>query len=256
MEVHHHPIAIGSHTERRKWTHYFWEFLMLFLAVTLGFFVENQREHFIENKREKQYIRSLIIDLKKDTTNASLHLRRNISKFKGLDSLLNILNSNKAFDSAVTVLLYRLLYAYGRSRALVITNEITIQQLLSSGNVRLLRKKGVYDSLVSYQLRKSILIRLVPDYQDAYTKSFTYQAEIFKVRGYREILMNSDTSFTPVFTNNNLRFITTDRITLQKYVEATEVWRSVISSYIGELKILKRTAVNLLILLKKEYNLE
>ena len=31
MEVHHHPIAIGSHTARKKWTHYFWEFLMLFL---------------------------------------------------------------------------------------------------------------------------------------------------------------------------------------------------------------------------------
>ena len=48
MEVHHH-----SHTPRKKWTHYFWEFLMLFLAVTLGFFVENQREHYIENLREK-----------------------------------------------------------------------------------------------------------------------------------------------------------------------------------------------------------
>ena len=33
MEVHAH-----SHTERKKWSHYFWEFLMLFLAVTLWFF--------------------------------------------------------------------------------------------------------------------------------------------------------------------------------------------------------------------------
>ncbi len=28
MEVHAH-----THSPRRKWTHYFWEFLMLFLAV-------------------------------------------------------------------------------------------------------------------------------------------------------------------------------------------------------------------------------
>ena len=48
MEVHTH-----THTARKKWTHYFWEFLMLFLAVTLGFFVENQREHLIEHGREK-----------------------------------------------------------------------------------------------------------------------------------------------------------------------------------------------------------
>jgi hypothetical protein len=47
MEVHHH-----AHTARKKWTHYFWEFFMLFLAVTAGFLVENQREHFIEHKRK------------------------------------------------------------------------------------------------------------------------------------------------------------------------------------------------------------
>ena len=36
MEVHHH-----GHTERKKWTHYLWEFLMLFLAVFAGFLAEN-----------------------------------------------------------------------------------------------------------------------------------------------------------------------------------------------------------------------
>ena len=63
MEVHSH-----THTERKKWTHYLWEFLMLFLAVTLGFFVENQREHLVENKREIVYINSFIEDLKLDTS--------------------------------------------------------------------------------------------------------------------------------------------------------------------------------------------
>ena len=67
MEVHTHPIAIGSHTERKKWTHYFWEFLMLFLAVFCGFLAENQREHIVEHKREKEYIRSMLEDLKHDT---------------------------------------------------------------------------------------------------------------------------------------------------------------------------------------------
>ena len=50
MEVHAH-----THTPRKKWTHYFWEFLMLFLAVFCGFLAENQREHFIEHRREKEY---------------------------------------------------------------------------------------------------------------------------------------------------------------------------------------------------------
>ena len=49
MEVHAH-----SHTDRKKFTHYLWEFLMLFLAVFCGFLAENYREHIIEHQREKQ----------------------------------------------------------------------------------------------------------------------------------------------------------------------------------------------------------
>ena len=62
MEVHHH-----SHTARKKWVHYFWEFLMLFLAVFCGFLAENIREHRIEQHRAKQFALSLLNDLKEDT---------------------------------------------------------------------------------------------------------------------------------------------------------------------------------------------
>ena len=62
MEVHAH-----THTPRKKWTHYFWEFLMLFLAVFCGFLAEYQLEHKIEKERGKQYIQSVYEDLKEDT---------------------------------------------------------------------------------------------------------------------------------------------------------------------------------------------
>ncbi len=47
MEVHHahHP------THKKKWSEYIIEFVMLFTAVTLGFFAENIREHFIETAK-------------------------------------------------------------------------------------------------------------------------------------------------------------------------------------------------------------
>jgi hypothetical protein len=62
MEVHHH-----AHTPRKKWTHYFWEFLMLFLAVFCGFLTELQLEHSIEQQREKQNMKSMIQHLQTDT---------------------------------------------------------------------------------------------------------------------------------------------------------------------------------------------
>ena len=63
MEVHHH-----SH-HPKKWKEYITEFLMLFLAVTLGFFAENVREHQIEKSREVQLMKSMVSDLNKNEKN-------------------------------------------------------------------------------------------------------------------------------------------------------------------------------------------
>ncbi len=62
MEVHHH-----SHSSRKKWTHYFWEFLMLFLAVFAGFLAENEREHYVEDQRAKVLARNLYKELYADS---------------------------------------------------------------------------------------------------------------------------------------------------------------------------------------------
>ena len=62
MEVHAH-----THTTRKKWTHYFWEFFMLFLAVSAGFLVENQREHYVEHLRAKQLAKNLYNEIYADS---------------------------------------------------------------------------------------------------------------------------------------------------------------------------------------------
>lgn len=62
MEVHHH-----AHSSRIKWTHYFWEFLMLFLAVFAGFLAENQREHYVEDQRAKVLAKNLYKELYADS---------------------------------------------------------------------------------------------------------------------------------------------------------------------------------------------
>ena len=89
MEVHAH-----SHTERKRWHHYFWEFFMLFLAVTLGFLVENQREHFVEHQWEKQFIRSLFNDIKADTIHIAKIITARTTKEHSLDSLSYMMNSD------------------------------------------------------------------------------------------------------------------------------------------------------------------
>ena len=50
MEVHKHPHHV---THKKKWAEYVLEFLMLFLAVFLGFVAENIRETSVERHQEK-----------------------------------------------------------------------------------------------------------------------------------------------------------------------------------------------------------
>ena len=64
MEVHHH--AHSSHG-KKNWKSYFWEFIMLFLAVFCGFLAEYQLEHLIEKEREKQLAKSFYQELKGDS---------------------------------------------------------------------------------------------------------------------------------------------------------------------------------------------
>ena len=143
MEVHHH-----AHHGKKKWTEYFWEFLMLFLAVTLGFFVENQREHYIEHIREKKYIQSLFDDLKSDTVaiNDSGERRQNLCKM--IDTVIMLLKSEnrKSASSRIYFLVRKIPYSEGRFSF----NTKTYEQLKNSGNLRLIQNTSVLDMISDY----------------------------------------------------------------------------------------------------------
>src|SRR5665213_1471729 len=64
MEVHHHP---DLHHAPKPWKEYLLEGLMIFLAVTMGFFAESLRERISDGEREKQAIESLVKCLSSDT---------------------------------------------------------------------------------------------------------------------------------------------------------------------------------------------
>ena len=145
MEVHHH-----SHTSRKKWTHYFWEFLMLFLAVFCGFFAEYQLEHQIEKDREKQYIHSILEDLGEDTLVLSDNINQFNEHIERNDTLIRLLNSPdiKEHGSA----LYYLGRRASRSVRLAI-HDATIQQLKNSGGLRLIRNQKVSKGVIEYYNR-------------------------------------------------------------------------------------------------------
>ena len=147
MEVHHH-----SQTPRTKWTHYLYEFFMLFLAVTASYFVENLREHYVDRKRETQYIRFYAGDLKKDIFQLDSVLLKRQERQVQIDSIHFILTS------ADPDLYGNQLYFYVRylpRPSLFFNNDATIEQLKYFGNLRLVSNQQVADTMLAYdrQLR-------------------------------------------------------------------------------------------------------
>ena len=142
MEVHHHP-----HTPRKKWTHYFWEFLMLFLAVFCGFLAEYQLEHKIERDREKEYIHTLISDLQEDTTSLTNFISIYHEKGIELDTLIYLLSSPGIKNEGSS------LYYYGRKASRLgffSCTDRTIQQMRNSGAFRLVRSNNAANGILRY----------------------------------------------------------------------------------------------------------
>ena len=144
MEVHHHP-----HTERKKWQHYFFEFLMLFLAVFAGFLAENWREHIVERKREKEYIRSMIEDLKLDSAGLSADNNTRKEAVVMYDSVITLLNKKDRtqFDQQRIYYLARMALRLSPFPKL---NDRTYEQMKSSGNLRLIHETEISDKITHY----------------------------------------------------------------------------------------------------------
>jgi hypothetical protein len=175
MEVHHH-----SH-HPKKWKEYITEFLMLFLAVSLGFMAENIREHQIEQNREKQYIVSFVADLESDIVNILEGMPRKDARIKAIDTLFQYFNDNPNVTAVPAIIVKKMKRAaYDRS---YVRNTTTINQLKNSGNLRLIQNRKVVDSIASYDWRWS----RVEYYRETY---ITNQKDIYHLE--EEILEAKD----------------------------------------------------------------
>jgi hypothetical protein len=143
MEVHHahHPA------HKKKVSEYFLEFFMLFFAVTLGFFAENQREHYIEGLREKQYMESFLEDLAKDKVQVARIIDYTTTQIKYLDTAITILSSNQ-FTPENNILLYRASLKTGGNPPITFIDRTSSQ--LRSGGMRLIKDKKVATLISEY----------------------------------------------------------------------------------------------------------
>lgn len=249
METHAHHLHKAP---GKNYRHFFFEFLMLFLAVFCGFLAENYREHVVEHEREKQYMKTMSEDLSRDIAQIDTALVT-------IDSLLL-----PVFDKSL-VLLYledysdssvKKMYVYvpKASRFLNINFETrTINQLQNSGNLRLIRSQEVTDSLASYwELCNELKNPLLPGYAEIRSKTKELVYTLFSMKYY--------ISYSPYYglkNNEQPKLLSNDRV---QFIKLANYISNLRSQAMGPIKISllneKRQANNLIKLIKKKYCFE
>jgi len=247
MEVHAH-----THTPRKKWTHYFWEFLMLFLAVFCGFFAEYQLEHTIEHQREKEYIRSMIEDAKTDTTNNHAAIDFNLTRISRLDSL-----AAKCFNYMQTqsndVDLFRLFYISLRHPDFVTPIERTMTQLKNAGGMRLIRRKIAADSILLYDDFAKKLFNQQEWYEHMLRSIIEPGIQIFNFKHLPKRDLVTFKSAKPEFDSMK---INNSQTSLVELGNRALLYRNIVMYYVTLLREGEIHAINLIQTLEREYHLK
>ncbi len=250
MEIHAH-----THTPRKKWTHYFWEFLMLFLAVFCGFMAENQREHFVEKHRAKEYAKSLLNDLVGDTIKINAAIQYAIWAVSRIDTLQQIGDSITSYKSVPGRFYY-----YSSSATIspfLDWNRASLNQIINSGNIRYFKNTELIKKISDYERITLIIDEQMDEDRTSRRKSKELRNEILISRYFS---LFSSPRYQPV----------TDSVLKKTYpIQATNPGglENFLNSYQnrkGNLYDLhyntipesRATAFQLIELLKKEYHLK
>ncbi len=249
MEVHHH--AHHGH-EKKTWKSYFWEFFMLFLAVFCGSIAELQIEHYVENKRERQYIVALVNDLKADTISMNNVIVGNARREKLLDSILTVSNLDLTINENAKLLVK--LFIQSAYRPAHTPSSIAIEQLKNTGSFRLLNhKRGVTDSVLRYEKANEFIVVHNGLYQgdlNLIWEAFypICDVKIFRDTSYATFTATrrtlTDKPIPPLHLSQEKLSIFTGHITRQILINAVN--RSLLESQ-------RKVATRLIAFLKKEY---
>ena len=205
MEVHH------KHHIPKKWSEYLTEFFMLFAAVTLGFFAENQREHYIERHREEEYMQSLLEDLIKDTIELSTATKYIDRQIAFIDTSISLLrNSRLSTEDLKRVYLFNLSSLGNRGSEL---STRTSTQLKNAGGMRLVKSHEIGNLITEYWQRHEFLQRYEDIVGDLKLKARDQSYRIFD----QEYYLNIEDGAGPRGVKENVKLLTTDKLTIIEY---------------------------------------
>ena len=245
MEVHHH-----SHTERKKLTHYLWEFLMLFLAVFCGFLAEYQLEHRIEKEREQQFMQSMIEDLETDTSNLRISIESLNRQDKYFDTLFNRFSHlGHSYDHS----LYTSIFEVMGWKDFVPTDK-TMEQLKYSGGMRLIRKRKAADAMAAYDALLRVYEGDKQELQDAHRAVGENLGDIIDMQALE--ISRGTKSIEEMEKGNASYLLKPDAVSLGQYYNRLTVYRILRRNLVSSMEKLNRSATGLINTIKALYKMK
>lgn len=253
MEVHAHT---HSGHGKKTWKEYFWEFLMLFLAVFCGFLAEWQLEHVIEHSREKEYMESMVIDIHTDSLNLD-HMNKSFGIISTqIDSLIPLLKDNEALNKNAAEIYQHQVYLNLYTKWTY--SDRTIDQLKNSGNFRLIRNKAVSDGISEYDgyvsnyigdMQNSLILKQWINVIDA-------GIDIFKSSVFRSWFKGGGFAPHAITLPDTPYFLTNDKLVLQKFINKIDQYAVSIDWFRANINKALQKNEKLDSLIKKEYHLK
>ncbi|MCS5491332.1 hypothetical protein [Algoriphagus limi] len=225
------------------------DFFLLFLAVFCGFLAENYRESLSNKTIEKEYMLSLVEDLKSDTASLNTYITFKKNKSHLMDSLANMIVSEEKH------LLGNQIYFLARqvfNDSPFVYSDGTIQQLKNAGNLRLIKKRLVVEELLKYE--KKVIVLHDWDENDTRTKS-TFREMGGKVFNSQALNATMDEELNFVVPTTNPELVTDDFQTLNELAFQIHYLSKMCLGNSVRAASLRKDAEDLLELIHEEYEL-
>jgi hypothetical protein len=248
MEVHHHP---DLHHKKKNFKEYFLEFLMIFLAVTLGFFAESIRENISNHHKEIKYMESLVDDLKSDTTETDIAIKTWKRYNTDTDSLLFFLKQD--MDQANINKMYGLLSKDFFHFDLFKYNDKTIEELKSSGDFRLIKKESIANKIMSYDLDMKYILIQEQDVKDLMIISKNIEAKVFD---FSQMDFKDNRKLDFIHENMPRSLITNDKQIIDEYFNKLWIFHTLAEGHEKLFENEKAAAATLLKNIQQEYKFE
>jgi len=254
MEVHHHP-----NVEKKNFKEYLLEGLMIFLAVTMGFFAESLRENISEHQRSKEFAASMYIDLKEDTANLARYVKRVKFAANNVDTLMQLLSANNVEDIPSGKLYWYGLF--GGLPSIFVPHDATMLEMKSSGSLRFFSKPYVNRMVAGYDQQLQFFKINDEHQQGIYNEVRKTRSLLFNFK-YNEaanavtqqIYVKYRQSLIDSFVKTNPPLLSHDKVLFNQYVEA--VRSRFLKNQVAAADTLKSHAIVLIATLKKEFGVE